>query len=269
MILSFKGVTKKYSDLETAVDGISFGVKEGEFTALAGPSGSGKSTILNLAAGLDFATSGEVTLLGRDLRALGKSEISDLRCNHVGFVFQSYNLFPVLTALENVEYPLALKKVSAKLRRELAQCALEETGCGELGRRLPSELSGGQQQRVAIARAIVTTPQIVFADEPTANLDSKTANLLLEVFKNLNSRKRITFLFSSHDPLVLQTAERIIQVADGQITEDTVKTFNTPFAPARSFSKSPSRYFQSGNGRIHQVLSNVSEVKTEWDLSTQ
>ncbi|MFM8269172.1 MAG: ABC transporter ATP-binding protein [Pseudomonadota bacterium] len=269
MILSFNQVTKKYSALETAIQNISFGIKEGEFTALAGPSGSGKSTLLNLAAGLDFPSSGEVTLLGRNLAMLGKSAISDLRCNQVGFVFQSYNLFPVLTALENVEYPLALKKIPSKTRRELAKRALKETGCGELGGRLPSELSGGQQQRVAIARAIVATPQIVFADEPTANLDSKTAKLLLDVFKELNTQKGITFLFSSHDPLVLQTAERIIQVADGQIQGDTVRSFSSPFAPARPFAKPPSRYFQSGVGRIHQVVSDVSEAKTKWDLSTQ
>lgn len=223
MILSFDQVTKKYSELETAVRSVSFQIKKGEFTALAGPSGSGKSTLLNLAAGLDFPTAGKVNLLGKDLGTLRPSEISSLRCQEVGFVFQSYNLFPVLTALENVEYPLALKKVAPKTRRKLAQKALEETGCGELGKRLPSELSGGQQQRVAIARAIVTNPQIVFADEPTANLDSQTARKLLGVFKELNTNKRITFLFSSHDPLVLETAERIIQVADGKIWEDQIK----------------------------------------------
>ncbi|NDD04412.1 MAG: ATP-binding cassette domain-containing protein, partial [Proteobacteria bacterium] len=147
MILSFDQVSKQYSELETAIRQVSFEIEEGEFTALAGPSGSGKSTILNLAAGLDFPTSGTVTLLGQDLRALDKIGLSHLRCNQVGFVFQSYNLFPVLTALENVEYPLALKGVPPKERRKLAEKALEEAGCGTLGKRLPSELSGGQQQR--------------------------------------------------------------------------------------------------------------------------
>lgn len=229
MILSFEQVSKQYSPLETAIKDISFEVAAGEFAALAGPSGSGKSTILNLAAGLDVPTNGTVKLLGHDLSVLSKEALSHLRCNQVGFVFQSYNLFPVLSSLENVEYPLALKGVSPKERRILSEKALEETGCSSLGKRLPSELSGGQQQRVAVARAIVTSPQIVFADEPTANLDSKTAQRLIEVFKNLNRNKNITFLFSSHDPLVLENAERIIQVADGQLLQGM--GFRSPTQP--------------------------------------
>lgn len=224
MILSFKQVTKQYSEFETAVKDVSFDIQPGEFTALAGPSGSGKSTLLNLAAGLDFSTSGSVTLLDKDLSQLNKEELSALRCNHVGFVFQSYNLFPVLTALENVEYPLALKGIGTKERKRLSKKALSETGCEGLENRLPSELSGGQQQRVAVARAIVSSPSIVFADEPTANLDSKTAHQLLEVFKALNKNKNITFLFSSHDPRVLETAERIIQVADGKVHQEQLKS---------------------------------------------
>jgi len=226
MILSFNQVTKQYSEFETAVKNITFEIQPGEFTALAGPSGSGKSTLLNLAADFDFPTSGSVTLLKKDLSKLSKEELSTLRCNHVGFVFQSYNLFPVLTALENVEYPLALKEIGAKDRKILAHQALIETGCGGLENRLPSELSGGQQQRVAVARAIVTSPSVVFADEPTANLDSKTAKRLLEVFKELNQSKKITFLFSSHDPMVLETAERIIQVADGTLQKEQFKSIS-------------------------------------------
>jgi len=217
MILSFTDVSKQYSPFETAIQHVSFEVEAGEFTALAGPSGSGKSTILNLAAGLDNPSSGEVSLLGHRVSELSKQELSQLRAEHVGFVFQSYNLFPVLSASENVEYPLALKGISPKERRRLAEEALEETGCGELSKRFPSELSGGQQQRVAVARAIVTHPQIVFADEPTANLDSKTAQKLLDVFRHLNREKKITFLFSSHDQLVLEMAERIIRVVDGKV----------------------------------------------------
>lgn len=269
MILSFNNVTKKYSELETAIRDVSFQVQEGEFTALAGSSGSGKSTILNLAAGLDFPTSGVVRLLEKDLSALSKAEMSDLRCNQVGFVFQSYNLFPVLTALENVEYPLALKKVPPKERKQLAQQALEETGCGELGKRLPSELSGGQQQRIAIARAIVTTPKIVFADEPTANLDSKTARKLLEVFKDLNSSRGITFLFSSHDPLVLETAERIIQVADGKVQETQTPHLQNRSISIRSFKRYPSKFLGSRAGGISKILPNLSETQAEWDLPTQ
>lgn len=221
MILSFQKVGKQYSPLETAVHDVSFEVGAGEFTALAGPSGSGKTTLLNLAAGLDFASSGKVLFLGKDLSRLNKVEISQLRRDEIGFVFQSYNLFPVLTALENVEYPLALKGVSPKDRKRAALRALEETGCGELHQRYPAALSGGQQQRVAIARAIVSLPRIVFADEPTANLDSHTAKKLLALFKELNTNRKITFLFSSHDPLVLNMAGRIIQVCDGQIKSDT------------------------------------------------
>lgn len=221
MILSFNQVCKQYSEWEIAVRHASFDVGPGEFAALAGPSGSGKTTLLNLAAGLDVPTSGTVTLVGHDLGKLNSAQLSALRRDEVGFVFQNYNLFPVLTALENVEYPLALKGISPKERRKLAQKALDETGCGELSHRKPSELSGGQQQRVAISRAIVSMPRIVFADEPTANLDSQTAKKLLQLFKFLNETKKITFLFSSHDPLVLSSAGRIIQVADGKIISDS------------------------------------------------
>ena len=223
MILQFKEVTKKYSEWEMAVRNVSFDIGQAEFTALAGPSGSGKTTLLNLAAGLDMPTSGIVSLVGQNLSQLNAGQLAQLRRDEVGFVFQNYNLFPVLTALENVEYPLALKGISSKERKKMAQKALDETGCGEFSRRKPSELSGGQQQRVAISRAIVTMPRIVFADEPTANLDSNTAQKLLQLFKFLNETKKITFLFSSHDPLVLNTAKRIIQVADGQIISDSYK----------------------------------------------
>ena len=221
MILSFQAVTKNYSEHAIALRNINMHIAEGEFTALAGPSGSGKTTILNLAAGMDHPSGGTITLLGHELSRLSQLEMSHLRRDKVGFIFQNYNLFPVLTALENVEYPLALKYVSPKERRRLAQKALEETGCGELSHRLPSQLSGGQQQRVAIARAIVTAPSVVFADEPTANLDSETAQKLLQLFKDLNQSKKITFLFSSHDPMVLEIAGRIIQVSDGQIKSDS------------------------------------------------
>lgn len=227
MVIEFENVIKNYSESEIALKHVTFHINEGEFTALAGPSGSGKTTILNLAAGLDLSTSGRVLLLGQDLKALGPKGISRLRRENVGFVFQSYNLFPVLTALENVEFPLALKGVTKEKRQHLAQKALEETGCGKLSKRLPGELSGGQQQRVAIARAIVTAPSIVFADEPTANLDSETAKKLLLLFRQLNESKQITFLFSSHDPLVLNTAKRILRVADGTIQSDSSAISNS------------------------------------------
>lgn len=227
MILEFENVIKNYSDSEIALKHVTFHVLEGEFTALAGPSGSGKTTILNLAAGLDLSTSGRVLLLGQDLKTLGSKGISRLRRENVGFVFQSYNLFPVLTAAENVEFPLALKGVPKEERLQLARKALEETGCGALWKRLPGQLSGGQQQRVAISRAIVTSPSIVFADEPTANLDSDTAKKLLHLFRQLNESMQITFLFSSHDPLVLNTAKRVLRVADGTIQSDSQSVGST------------------------------------------
>jgi putative ABC transport system ATP-binding protein len=223
MILSLRNIKKSYSVHAIAVRGVDLDISQGEFTALAGPSGSGKTTLLTLSAGLDKPTSGKVVLLGQDLTNLKPQEISRIRRDKVGFVFQEYNLFPVLTALENVEYPLALRDVPPKERRRLAQQALEETGCGALGNRKPNQLSGGQQQRVAIARAIVAAPSIVFADEPTANLDSETSKQLLLLFRRLNESKKITFLFSSHDPMVLSAAKRVVQISDGKIAYDSAQ----------------------------------------------
>jgi len=219
-MLSFTCVTKKYTELDTALQQVSFGVESGEFTALAGPSGSGKTTILNLAAGLDTVSNGTVSLLGKNLSQLNRKTLFQLRRQNIGFIFQCYNLFPVLTAMENVEFPLALNGIRSRERKIKAWAALEEVELGGLGSRLPCDLSGGQQQRVAIARAIVTQPRIIFADEPTANVDSETAKKLLALFRSLNSRKKITFLFSSHDPLVLQCAKRVIRVADGRLVAD-------------------------------------------------
>jgi len=236
MILRFEEVHKKYTELEWAASGVSFEVSTGEFTALAGPSGSGKTTLLNLAAGLDTPTKGKIHLCGNDLTNLNLVELSQLRRDKIGFVFQSYNLFPILTALENVEYPLALKGINPKDRKKLAQKALLETGCGELGKRLPSQLSGGQQQRVAIARAIVTSPVIVFADEPTANLDSGTSKRLLQLFRTLNDLTGITFLFSSHDPLVLENEKRVFQVSDGLIKADSYAKKPVLALPPLSFA---------------------------------
>jgi putative ABC transport system ATP-binding protein len=223
-LITFQSVSKVYSRDGVGLHDISFSVKQGEFSALAGPSGSGKTTILNLAAGLDKPTNGSVHFMDKELSKLGAKALCEWRRQEVGFVFQAYNLFPVLTVIENVEYPLALKRVHPKKRRALAIAALKEVGMDKYLKRLPKELSGGQQQRVAIARAIVGSPKIVFADEPTANLDTKTATQLLELFRELNERKGITFLFSSHDPKVLKVARRIIEVADGRIKSDTLQT---------------------------------------------
>lgn len=226
--LTFERVHKNYGDNSQALKGVSFEVSDGEFVALAGPSGSGKTTALNLAAGLDIASSGRVLLLGENLGSLQREKMTALRRNNVGFVFQSYNLLPVLTALENVEYPLALRSVPASLRRDISMALLEEVGLADLKDRLPRDLSGGQQQRVAVARAMVTNPKIVFADEPTANLDSKSAENLLWLFRRLNERRNTTFLFSSHDPRVLKAAKRTIFLADGAVTkEETHQTSRT------------------------------------------
>ncbi len=220
-VLTFNGVTKEYASDAPALQSVSFSIESGEFTALAGPSGSGKSTALNLAAGLDHPSRGSVVLLGQNLSTLDRDGLTRLRRDSVGFVFQAYNLFPVLTAMENVEYPMALKKIPSKERRVRAHAALAEVGLDKYAKRFPSQLSGGQQQRVAIARAMVTDPQIVFADEPTANLDSKSAEKLLLLFSRLNETRETTFLFSSHDPRVLQIARRIITLTDGRISYDS------------------------------------------------
>lgn len=227
-IIRFNGVQKLYGKEETALHSVSLEVKAGEFTALAGPSGSGKTTILNIAAGLDKPSSGEASLLGYDLRTLSPELLCQLRRKKVGFIFQSYNLFPVLNVLENVEYPLALNQVPRNRRIKMAFKALNAVGLRDYAYRFPNQLSGGQQQRVAVARAIVNCPQIVFADEPTANLDSKTATHLVELFKELNEKKGITFLFSSHDALILKHAKRVIEVSDGQIKSDSGQVATKP-----------------------------------------
>lgn len=220
-ILILRNVTKRYSADAVGVDKITLSFEGGEFTALAGPSGSGKTTLLNLSAGLDKPGSGEVHLLRKNLKKLSLNELAQLRRRAVGFIFQSYNLFPVLTIRENIEYPLALCGISAPQRKESALQALDTVGLRQLGNRFPSQLSGGQQQRVAIARAIVNRPKIIFADEPTANLDSKTASHLLALFESLNKERNITFVFSSHDPLVLTRAKRVITLEDGRLKKDS------------------------------------------------
>jgi putative ABC transport system ATP-binding protein len=247
-VLTFDRVTKKYGDEAPGVAGISFSVGEGEFLALAGPSGSGKTTLLNLAAGLDAPTGGSVTLLGHDLGRLAAAERARLRRRALGFVFQSFNLFPVLTVLENVEYPLALRGWGPGKRRATSRKALEAVGLGELGKRFPSELSGGQQQRVAVARAIVGEPKLVLADEPTANLDSKTAASLIALFEEMNRRHGITFLFSSHDPQILKRAKRTLDVCDGRITRDSQSQ------SARRVEPDATGADVSGSGLVERVI---------------
>lgn len=210
-------------DAVHALRDVSLGVQEGEFIAVAGPSGSGKTTLLNIIGGLDAPTSGTVQVAGRDLRRLSPKELSDLRLHRIGFIFQAYNLIPVLTALENVEYILLLQGAEKNERRERSIRILEEVGLANEINRRPKELSGGQQQRVAVARAIVSEPDIVLADEPTANLDQKTGAALIELMRELNQRKKITFVFSTHDPMVMDHAERLVSLRDGVVESDERK----------------------------------------------
>ncbi len=203
-----------------ALDGVRLTIEEGEFSALAGPSGSGKTTLLNLLGTLDSSTSGRVLVEGPDVSTLSEAERSELRLTKLGFVFQAYNLIPVLTATENVEFVLLLQGIPGVERRKRAVSLLRELGLGELVDKRPTEMSGGQQQRVAVARAIAANPRIVLADEPTANLDSKTAESLLDLMLDMNRERGVTFLFSTHDPRVMRRARRILHLSDGQIVRD-------------------------------------------------
>ncbi len=207
-----------------AIDGIDFTVAAGEFTAVAGPSGSGKTTLLNLIGSLDTPTEGQVIVAGQDLGQLSRRARADFRLRNLGFIFQSHNLIPVLSAHENAEFNLLLQGVPALERRarvlaEFASLGIEE----ELTRRRPAKLSGGQQQRVAIARALVTRPKLILADEPTASLDSKTGARLLDKMRALNQRTGITFLFSTHDPMVIDRARRLVTLRDGRIASDETR----------------------------------------------
>ena len=191
-----------------------------DFVCLSGPSGSGKSTLLNLIGGLDKPTSGEITVDGARVDLLDKGALAKLRLHRLGFVFQSYNLIPVLTARENVEFVMQLQGVSAVERSEKARDILKEVGLDGLEDRRPGELSGGQQQRVAVARAIVSQPSLVLADEPTANLDSKTAENLMQLLRHMNREHGVTFIFSTHDRLVMDFSRRLITLHDGRIVDD-------------------------------------------------
>jgi putative ABC transport system ATP-binding protein len=226
-ILEAIGVTKIYETrgVETpALRGVDLTIGEGEFTALSGPSGSGKTTLLNLFGALDAPTAGEVLLDGEPLAELRPSQLSDLRLRKLGFVFQAYNLIPVLTAGENIEFVMELQGVSAGERRERAEELLRDVELEGMADKRPLEMSGGQQQRVAVARAIASRPRVVLADEPTANLDSETAGRLLELMARLNAERGVTFLFSTHDPLVMSRARRNVQLRDGRVVEDGAKS---------------------------------------------
>jgi putative ABC transport system ATP-binding protein len=206
-----------------ALRGISLQVGHGEFVATAGPSGSGKTTLLNIIGGLDRADSGEIWVAGQNLQLMSSGDLAYLRLQRIGFVFQTYNLLPVLTAFENAEFTLLLQGVSASIRRGRVEKLFAEIGLSGLENRRPAELSGGQQQRVAVARAMVTEPALILADEPTANLDSATAIALLDVMEHLNRTTNTTFIFSTHDPQVMERAHRMIRLQDGQIVSDETR----------------------------------------------
>ena len=203
-----------------ALQGVSLTIEDGEFTVLMGASGSGKTTLLNIIGGLDTPTAGNVKIGGEDLSNLSANELSDLRLHKLGFVFQAYNLIPVLTAFENTEFVPLMQGVGVSERKELAMSMLKAVGLDGMEKRLPSELSGGQQQRVAVARALAGRPVLILADEPTANLDSKTGTELIELMRSLNEEQGVTFIFATHDPKVMAAAKRVVTLEDGLIKTD-------------------------------------------------
>jgi putative ABC transport system ATP-binding protein len=226
-VIEIKSLHKIYnsSDIKVhAVNGVNLDFEEGEFAAIVGPSGSGKTTLLNLLGGLDLPTSGQILIAGTDLSRLKPSALIDFRMRNIGFVFQSYNLIPVLTARENIEFIMSLQKWIRKDREERSFELLKMIGLDDRGDSRPARLSGGQQQRVAVARALASRPKFVLADEPTANLDSKSASTLLEIMEELNKEEKITFIFSTHDPRVMKTARRVITLEDGIVVSDAAGT---------------------------------------------
>ncbi|SCY86561.1 ABC transporter ATP-binding protein [Desulfoluna spongiiphila] len=222
-MVAVREVRKVYrqGDVEVpALSGVSLSIDPGAFLALAGPSGSGKTTLLNLIGGLDVPDDGKITVDGRDLGTLSATALTELRLHRIGFVFQAYNLIPVLTAVENAEYVMLLQGVPKQERRERAMAVLDEVGLSGLYHRKPAELSGGQQQRVAVARAVVSRPAIVLADEPTANLDSATGEGLLAMMREMNEARGVTFVFSTHDAMVMDAARKVIRMKDGRLDGD-------------------------------------------------
>ena len=204
-----------------ALDNVDFEARQGDFICLSGPSGSGKSTLLNMIGGLDTPSEGEVFIDSEEIDELNKSELADMRLKKIGFVFQAYNLIPVLTAQENIEMVMQMQGVTKKERNIKSLAILQEVGLDGLENRKPPELSGGQQQRVAVARAIVSNPSLVLADEPTANLDSVTANKLIDLMLSMNEKHNTTFIISTHDPMIMQRAKTLVKLHDGKIIEIT------------------------------------------------
>lgn len=225
-VIQTKGLTKVYDETNVpvyALNDVSVQIHQEEFTAIVGPSGSGKTTLLNIIGGLDKPTAGQVVIDGVDITNLGENKLIDFRLHHIGFVFQAYNLVPVLTAKENVEFVMLLQGRSKEERNKRVNELLTAVGLDDKHDSQPSELSGGQQQRVAVARALASKPKFVLADEPTANLDSKSAENLLDIMARLNEEEHITFIFSTHDPRVIARAKRVITLEDGKVVSDESK----------------------------------------------
>jgi putative ABC transport system ATP-binding protein len=225
-IASVHNITREYAQgthTVHALAGVDLEVESGEFVALMGPSGSGKTTLLNMIGGLDLPTSGTVEIEGKNLGSLSAGALSDLRMERLGFIFQSYNLIPVLSAYENAEFVLLLQGMPAAERKKRVMETLASVGLQGMENRRPNELSGGQQQRVAVARAIAGRPALVLADEPTANLDSQTGNDLIDLMASLNRDHGVTFIFSTHDPKVMDAARRVVHLVDGKIVQDQRK----------------------------------------------
>jgi len=225
-VIETKQLCREFGQGDTLVKALSdanITIERGEFTAIIGPSGSGKSTLLQLIGGLDNPSSGDVFLDNKNISHMTGTELSDFRRDHIGFIFQAYNLIPVLSARENIEYIMLLQGVSASERKKRVDMLMHAVGLEGLGDRRPAELSGGQQQRVAVARAMVSKPSIILADEPTANLDSKTGADLLDMMKDLNEQQNMTFVFSTHDPKIMERARRIIRLVDGCVVDDERK----------------------------------------------
>jgi len=225
-VIEVHALKKVYNDSEVkvfALNGVDLSIEEGEFTAIVGPSGSGKTTFLNMIGGLDQPTSGEISIGGTDISRLSSSRMIDFRLHNIGFVFQAYNLIPVLTARENVEFIMHLQNRPKEEREARTMSLLKAVGLEGRENSRPNKLSGGQQQRVAVARALASKPKFVLADEPTANLDSKSTENLLEIMEELNKKENITFVFSTHDQRVVNKARRIITLEDGKIISDVRK----------------------------------------------
>ena len=224
-VVRLENVSKEYQIGKQRIEvlkRVNLVVRKGEFLAIAGPSGSGKSTLLNLIGCIDRPTSGKVFIGDRDISDRSENQLADLRARRIGFVFQTFNLLPVLSAYENVEYPLLHLPVSKLERRERVQRYLEMVGLSEYARQRPNELSGGQRQRVAIARALVIQPKVILADEPTANLDHKTGTSILQLMKTINNLVQVTFVFSTHDPRIMTMASRLVTIEDGVLAQKSV-----------------------------------------------